>query len=57
VSTGAFAEATRIVRGIADRFASGRIVSVIEGGYDLEALAESTATHLEALLEPAVRSE
>jgi acetoin utilization deacetylase AcuC-like enzyme len=57
VSTGAFAEATRIVRGIADRFASGRIVSVIEGGYDLEALAESTATLLEALLEPAVRSE
>ena len=50
VSTGAFAEATRVVRGIADRWASGRIVSALEGGYDLEALAASTATHLEALL-------
>lgn len=50
VSTEAFAEATRIVRGIADRFASGRIVSTLEGGYDLEALAASTAIHLDALL-------
>jgi acetoin utilization deacetylase AcuC-like enzyme len=50
VSTEAFAEATRIVRGIADRHASGRVVSALEGGYDLEALAESTAVHLETLL-------
>jgi acetoin utilization deacetylase AcuC-like enzyme len=50
VSTEAFAEATRIVRGIADRFASGRIVSALEGGYDVEALAASTAIHLDALL-------
>jgi acetoin utilization deacetylase AcuC-like enzyme len=49
VSTEAFAEATRVVRGIADRFASGRIVSALEGGYDVEALAASTAIHLEAL--------
>jgi acetoin utilization deacetylase AcuC-like enzyme len=50
VSTEAFAAATDIVRGIADRHASGRIVSVLEGGYDLDALAASTAAHLEALL-------
>ena len=50
VSTEAFAEATRIVRGIADRSASGRVVSVLEGGYDVDALAESTARHLEAFL-------
>jgi acetoin utilization deacetylase AcuC-like enzyme len=50
VSTEAFAEATRIVRGIADRFASGRVVCALEGGYDLQALAESTAAHLDALL-------
>ncbi len=49
VSTEAFAEATRIVREIADRFASGRIVSALEGGYDLDALAASAATHLSAL--------
>ena len=50
VTTGAYAEATRLVRGIADRFASGRIVSALEGGYDHEASAASAATHLEALL-------
>ncbi len=50
VSTEAFAESTRILRGIADQFAFGRIVSTLEGGYDLEALAESTAVHLDALL-------
>lgn len=49
VSTEAFVEATNIVREIADRFASGRIVSVLEGGYDLDALAGATAAHLEAL--------
>jgi len=49
-STEAFAEATRIVRGIADRFAGGRVVSVLEGGYDFDALALSAARHLEALL-------
>jgi len=50
VSTGAFAEATRIVRRIAERHASGKIVSVLEGGYDLDALAASVAIHLETLL-------
>jgi acetoin utilization deacetylase AcuC-like enzyme len=50
VSTEGFAEATKIVCGIADRFAGGRIVSTLEGGYDLEALAASTAAHLETLL-------
>lgn len=49
VSTEAFAEATRIVRGIAERFASGRIVSALEGGYDIDALAASTAVHLAGL--------
>jgi acetoin utilization deacetylase AcuC-like enzyme len=50
VSTEAFAEATRIVRRIADRHASGRLVSTLEGGYDLDALAASAAIHLETLL-------
>ena len=50
VSTEAFATATGVLRGIADRFGSGRIVSALEGGYDIEALAASTAVHLEALL-------
>lgn len=50
VSTEAYAEATRIVCDLADRFAGGRIVSTLEGGYDLEALADSVSTHLAALL-------
>jgi acetoin utilization deacetylase AcuC-like enzyme len=50
VSTAAFREATRIVQGIADRHAGGRLVSVLEGGYDLDALAACVEAHLEVLL-------
>jgi acetoin utilization deacetylase AcuC-like enzyme len=35
---------------IADRHAAGRIVSTLEGGYDLPALATSAAIHIEKLL-------
>jgi acetoin utilization deacetylase AcuC-like enzyme len=35
---------------IADRHAEGRIVSALEGGYDLDALAESVAAHVRALM-------
>lgn len=50
VSTEAYARATGIVRDIADRHAAGRVVSVLEGGYDLDALAESVEVHVRALL-------
>jgi len=40
-----FARMTRTVRPIAD----GRIISFLEGGYDLEALVDSTLAHLRAL--------
>jgi len=46
-----FGEMTRIVKGIADRHAGGRLVSVLEGGYNLKALAESVEAHLRALME------
>jgi acetoin utilization deacetylase AcuC-like enzyme len=36
---------------IADRRCQGRIVSLLEGGYDLEALAASVAAHVAALME------
>jgi acetoin utilization deacetylase AcuC-like enzyme len=36
---------------IARRHARGRLVSSLEGGYDLAALAESSARHVEALLD------
>jgi acetoin utilization deacetylase AcuC-like enzyme len=50
VTTEAYAEATRVVCDIADRWAGGRLVSMLEGGYDLDALAESVVVHLDALL-------
>ena len=50
VTTPAFAEATRIVRDLAERHAGGRIVSVLEGGYHLEALEECVSVHVAALL-------
>ena len=34
---------------LADRHASGRLVSVLEGGYDLQALAECSVAHVAAL--------
>ncbi len=39
-----------LVTGIADTHAQGRIVSVLEGGYNPPILAECVATHLECLL-------
>ena len=35
---------------LADRHADGRLVSMLEGGYDLQALAESSVAHVGALL-------
>ena len=37
---------------IADRHARGRIVSTLEGGYDLQALRECSVAHVGALLTP-----
>ncbi len=45
-----FAELTRIVRDVAGAHAGGRIVSVLEGGYNPPVLAECVALHLEGLL-------
>ena len=46
-----FAWVTRSVVEIAQRRCGGRIVSVLEGGYDLDALARSAAAHVLALME------
>jgi acetoin utilization deacetylase AcuC-like enzyme len=44
-----FRDLTGIVKEIAGRHAAGRLVSVLEGGYDLDGLAKATAAHVEAL--------
>jgi acetoin utilization deacetylase AcuC-like enzyme len=46
-----FADLTRAVMGIADRHAGGRLVSMLEGGYNLEGLASAAAAHAGALLD------
>lgn len=50
VETEDFAWLTEELLAIADRHAAGRLVSVLEGGYDLEALAQSVAGHVRALM-------
>lgn len=45
-----FAWATQKLMEIADASAGGRVVSVLEGGYDLEGLSRSAAAHVRALM-------
>lgn len=46
-----FAWATRAILSVARARAQGRVVSSLEGGYDLEALGQSTLAHVRALQE------
>ncbi|KKN08766.1 hypothetical protein LCGC14_1053410 [marine sediment metagenome] len=45
-----FAWVTSEVKKVADEYASGRIVSVLEGGYVMSSLGRSVAAHIDALL-------
>ncbi len=51
LSAGGFGKLTEIVKRIADDFCEGRIVSVLEGGYDYDGLRDSSAIHLEKLID------
>lgn len=46
-----FAFATRLLCDVARRHCEGRVVSTLEGGYNLAALAASAAAHVTALME------
>ena len=46
-----FARLTRVVKKIAHQYASDRIVSVLEGGYNPEAIAHGLFAHLKTLIE------
>ena len=46
-----FAWVTHLLCDLADACAGGRIVSTLEGGYDLDALAASAAAHVRVLME------
>ncbi len=45
-----FGEITKRLMDFADRRCGGRLVSLLEGGYDLEALGQSVAAHVLALM-------
>jgi len=51
VTAEGFAELTRTVMVIAGQCCGGRLVSVLEGGYDLDGLASSVEAHIRALME------
>lgn len=46
-----FAWLTRRICDLADEICEGRVVSTLEGGYDLNALGEAAAAHVTALME------
>ncbi len=46
-----FAVMTQTIMDVANRHAGGRVVSVLEGGYNPEALSDCVAEHLETLLQ------
>ncbi len=46
-----YREMTRIVMGIAEQHAQGRLVSMLEGGYNFAGLASAVLAHTEALTE------
>ncbi len=44
---------TRISLALADDYCGGRVVSLLEGGYNVDGLALASAAHVETLLEGA----
>jgi len=50
-----FARLTELVVNVADVHCDGRIISLLEGGYNLHALAESVALHMQALAKGEVK--
>jgi acetoin utilization deacetylase AcuC-like enzyme len=51
ITTAGFAELTRIVKEIARTCCGGRIVSILEGGYDLKRFPLAVEAHIRALME------
>ncbi len=51
LSDGDFYWVTKRICGLADDLCNGRVVSTLEGGYDLDALAASVSAHVRALME------
>src|SRR6056297_3954655 len=56
LKTGEFAWITERLCDLADSLCGGRLVSCLEGGYDLDALSESAAAHVDVLIARAAGS-
>jgi acetoin utilization deacetylase AcuC-like enzyme len=56
VSTESYAKATESLLDLADNCCDGRFVSILEGGYDLRALSDCSALHVQTLLDRDSRS-
>jgi acetoin utilization deacetylase AcuC-like enzyme len=50
LSTADYAWITSVACGVADRHAGGRVISTLEGGYDLSALAASAVAHIDRMM-------
>jgi acetoin utilization deacetylase AcuC-like enzyme len=50
VSTEGFAELTRLVKLAAEKHCKRRLISVLEGGYNLKALTDSVSAHIRVLM-------
>src|SRR5262249_14177107 len=51
LETDDFVELTKLVQQIADTHSGGKLIAVLEGGYNLSALADSVAVHIRTLLD------
>jgi len=51
VTTEGFAQMTRLVKSVAETHCQGRLVSVLEGGYNVKSLAECVEAHVRVLME------
>ncbi len=51
-----YAPLTKLMQDVANQHCQGRLISLLEGGYNLNALAESVAVHLETLVPKPPRS-
>lgn len=45
-----FSELTRVIRSIAKEYAESRVLSILEGGYDLNGLSQACVAHFGALI-------
>jgi acetoin utilization deacetylase AcuC-like enzyme len=54
VTTRGFVMMTEVVKGIAESYSGNRLVSVLEGGYDVEVLGRCVVEHIKVLMKPQV---